>query len=58
MGKRPWVWVRAEALSEQDKAAVAAACEQFITEVLKPRFLSDIRPTQFWSASRGAGRRR
>jgi hypothetical protein len=33
--------------SELEKALVTAACERFIDEVLKPRFLPTIRPTQF-----------
>jgi hypothetical protein len=34
-------------LREPDKAAIAAACRKFIDEILKPRFLPRIRPTQF-----------
>lgn len=30
-----------------EKTAVAAACQRFIDTVLKPRFLTDIRPTRF-----------
>ncbi len=30
-----------------EKAAITAACESFIAEVLKPRFLPEIRPTAF-----------
>ena len=33
--------------SEAEKAAITAACESFIAEVLKPRFLPEIRPTAF-----------
>jgi hypothetical protein len=33
--------------SEAEKAAVVAACEIFIRDVLKPRFLPEIRPTQW-----------
>jgi len=40
-------WVRVKPLTADEKAAVAAICERFIVEVLKPRFLSEIRPTQF-----------
>jgi len=36
-----------EALTKEDKARIAAVCERFITEVLVPRFLPEIRPTQF-----------
>ncbi|CAA7627256.1 hypothetical protein [Magnetospirillum sp. SS-4] len=39
------VWVKG--LSKDDKAAIAATCERFIDEVLKPRFLPEIRPTEF-----------
>lgn len=38
-------WVRS--LSREEKAAIAASCEHFIVENLKPRFLPKIRPTQF-----------
>jgi hypothetical protein len=31
----------------EQKTAIAVACERFIGEMLKPRFLSEIRPTQF-----------
>ena len=34
-------------LSTHKKAAVVATCQRFIDEVLKPRFLPTIRPTQF-----------
>ena len=34
-------------ISEAEKLAVTAACQRFIEEVLKPRFLPVIRPTQF-----------
>jgi hypothetical protein len=30
-----------------ERAAVTSACERFIAVVLKPRFLSEIRPTEF-----------
>ena len=32
---------------ELEKRAIIIACETFIREVLKPRFLPEIRPTQF-----------
>ena len=35
------------AFSAIEKASVTAACEQLISEFLKPRFLPEIRPTQF-----------
>ena len=33
--------------SESEKAHITAACQRFIDEVLKPRFLPVIRPTEF-----------
>jgi hypothetical protein len=45
MARRKGIWVRM--LRADDKAAIASRCEQFIAEVLKPRFLPDVRPTQF-----------
>jgi hypothetical protein len=35
------------AFSEDERARVTAACERFIDEFLKPRFLPSIRPTEF-----------
>jgi hypothetical protein len=35
------------AFSEAEKARVNAACEHLITDFMKPRFLPQIRPTQF-----------
>jgi hypothetical protein len=40
-------WVRVKTLSPQEKATIAATCEAFIAEILKPRFLPAIRPTTF-----------
>ncbi len=34
-------------LTAADKAAIGARCERFIAEVLKPRFLPEVRPTEF-----------
>jgi hypothetical protein len=34
-------------LSQTEKAAITAACQRLIDEVLKPRFLPVIRPTEF-----------
>ena len=47
MAKRitKWMWVKA--LRDQEKAALAERCERFIREELKPRFLPQIRPTEF-----------
>ncbi len=39
------VWVKA--LSPIETAEIAARCDRFIADVLKPRFLPDIRPTAF-----------
>tara|TARA_R110002124_G_scaffold119036_4_gene276791 strand:+ start:337 stop:747 length:411 start_codon:yes stop_codon:yes gene_type:complete len=47
MAKRERSWVRVKALTKEEKAAVAATCDRFIAETLKPRFLPEIRPTQF-----------
>jgi hypothetical protein len=47
MRKREKIWVRVRALTTEEKAAVVAACERFIGDTLKPRFLPEIRPTQF-----------
>jgi hypothetical protein len=47
MPKRERRWVRVKALAPAEKTAIAAACERFIAETLKPRFLPKIRPTQF-----------
>lgn len=40
-------WRRVKALDPKEKAAIAATCERFIAEKLKPRFLPEIHPTQF-----------
>ena len=40
-------WVRVKALAAEERALVSAACERFIAETLKPRFLPEVRPTQF-----------
>lgn len=45
MAKRTRVWVKT--LAVEEKASIAAICERFIAEKLKPRFLPEIRPTQF-----------
>jgi hypothetical protein len=48
--RRQWIYVRESAgykPAADEKAAITAACEQFIAEVLKPRFLPEIRPTPF-----------
>ena len=35
------------AFSEAEKISVTAACEHLITDFMRPRFLSEIRPTPF-----------
>ena len=40
-------WVRVKALNKAEKAEIAAVCDRFIAETLKPRFLPEIRPTDF-----------
>jgi hypothetical protein len=40
-----WMWVKA--LRDEEKAAIAERCERFIREELKPRFLPQVRPTEF-----------
>lgn len=47
MPKQESGWVRGKTLTRDEKAAIAAVCDRFIAKVLKPRFLSDIRPTEF-----------
>ena len=47
MAKRQAVWVRVKALSAQEKAEIAAKCGRFIEDTLKPRFLPEVRPTEF-----------
>jgi hypothetical protein len=48
--RRQWVWApkRIRVLPpEGEKAAIIAACDKFVTEVLKPRFLPSVRPMEF-----------
>jgi hypothetical protein len=45
MTKRQGMWVRE--LPKAEKAVIAANCERFIADALKPRFLAHIRPTEF-----------
>ncbi len=47
MREREKRWVRVRALTTEEKAAIAIACERFIGATLKPRFLPEVRPTQF-----------
>ena len=48
MPQRQWIRTGSQgALSAGEKVAVTAACQRLIDEVLKPRFLPVIRPTEF-----------
>jgi hypothetical protein len=40
-------WMRVRLLTAEEKETIAAACERFIRGTLKPRFLPEVRPTQF-----------
>lgn len=39
--------MRSPTLPAAEKAAITAACQRFIDTILKPRFLPEIRPTEF-----------
>lgn len=47
MPRRKSRWVRVKTLTKEEKAAIAATCERFVSKTLKPRFLPEIRPTAF-----------
>ncbi|HKJ61793.1 MAG TPA: hypothetical protein VKA94_07315 [Hyphomicrobiales bacterium] len=47
MARRNYEWVRVKALTKEEKAEITVNCEQFITDILKPRYLPEIRPTEF-----------
>jgi hypothetical protein len=47
MREREKRWVRVRALTTEEKAAIATACEGFVATTLKPRFLPEVRPTRF-----------
>jgi hypothetical protein len=50
MGRGQWVRVRAQVGQKpptSEKETITAACERFLAEVLRPRFLPEIRPTSF-----------
>ena len=40
-------WVRVEPLAAEKKGAIAARCDQFFANNLKPRFLLEVRRTEF-----------
>ena len=46
--RRERIWVRVPTVVPAgEKDVITAACERLIAEVLKPRFLPEIRPTEF-----------
>lgn len=50
MSRGAWVYVGGRAGNKPpaaEKMAISLACDKFITEVLTPRFLPEIRPTEF-----------
>ena len=50
MARGGWVYIGGHAGNKQavaEKAVVTSACERFIAVVFKPRFLREIRPTEF-----------
>lgn len=47
MPKKQYRRVRVKCLSAEEKAAIAQACDRFIAETLKPRFLPEIKPTPY-----------
>ena len=47
MAARRGVWVRVKRLTPKQRADIAAQCERVIAETLKPKFLPEIRPTEF-----------
>ncbi|MDX8441237.1 hypothetical protein [Mesorhizobium australafricanum] len=46
---KQWVHraARPAAVDQREKQAIVTACEKFIQDVLKPRYLSEIRPTKW-----------
>jgi len=49
MAKRAWVYVGKRAGNKplpSEKSAITTACEAYIADVLKPRFLPEIRPSE------------
>ena len=50
MAQRQWVYTGGRKgckLPKNEKHAIGGACETFIETVLKPRFLPEVRPTEF-----------
>ena len=52
MARRAWIYVgggTGNKPSPAEKAAITAACERLIAEVLRPRFLAEIRPSAMFN---------
>lgn len=47
MNRRQGRWIAVKPIEPREKARVGMLCDAFIANVLKPRFLPAIRPTQF-----------
>jgi hypothetical protein len=47
MPKRETRWMRVRALSGEEKHTVSTACQHFIDRTLKPRFLPEVRASEF-----------
>ncbi|MDB5556250.1 MAG: hypothetical protein JWL86_6234 [Rhizobium sp.] len=47
MPERESRWVRVKPLTVKEKRAIAARCDRFIAEILMPRFLPRVIPTEF-----------
>jgi hypothetical protein len=50
VSRKQWVRVRVQAGQKPptpEKEVITAACERFLAEVLRPRFLPEIQPTSF-----------
>ncbi len=47
MAAQRGVWVRVKSLTPKERVDIAARCERVIAETLKPKFLPEIRPTEF-----------
>ena len=50
MARGRWVYVGGRSgnkPSDAERQAITAACERFIEDVLRPRFLPEVRPTEF-----------
>ncbi|RMF40873.1 MAG: hypothetical protein D6754_02255 [Alphaproteobacteria bacterium] len=47
MAGRKGRWVRVKEMNKEEKEGIAETCTGFIEEILKPRFLPEIRPTPF-----------